>query len=105
MLKSSVGDQMFCTWNSVENELNWKKWSLGSFGINNFLNDFVRGADFLVHFAAVCRRFAYIEEYRPFSPRTKRWCGRDIYRCVFHDNENALVWTGPKGMEISKILG
>ena len=56
MLKSSVGDQMFCTGNSVENELNWKKWSLGSFGINNFLNDFVRAADFLVHFAAVCRR-------------------------------------------------
>ena len=104
MLKSSVGDQMFCTWNSVENELKWKKWSLGSFGINNFLNDFVRAADFLIHFAAVCRRFAYIEEYPP-PPLDKTVVWTPIYRYVFNDNENALVWTGPKGMEISKMLG
>jgi len=50
--------------------------------------------------------FAYIEEYRPSpTPQTKRWCGRNTYRCVFDDNENAVVWTWPKGMEISKILG
>ena len=64
---------------------------------------------FLVHFAAVA--FAYIEEYRrshpppPHLPPDKTVVWTRIYRCVFDDSENALVWTGPKGMEISKILG
>ena len=72
-------------------------------GNNKHDNDFVRAADILVHFAAVA--FSYIEEYSPPPPLDKTVVWTPIYRYVFDDNENALVWTGPKGMEISKILG
>lgn len=76
-------------------------------GNNKHDNDFVRVADFFGTFR--CRRIRLHRGVPPLPPpplppdKTVVWTR--IYRCVFDDSENALVWTGPKGMEITKILG